>query len=173
MRFLGHWKEGLMDTSNFTQNLIALQAKLYQFAYRLTNNAESARDLLQDTSLAVLDNERLYTPNTNFSAWCHTIMRNLFTNQYRKTQRERAYCETMSNSMLVFHDSTVDSFSDTTEILQVLELLPAWQKESFVLHISGFKYREIAEKLNLPLGTVKSRIFQSKQQLKLQLQDFV
>jgi len=41
------------------------------------------------------------------------------------------------------------------------------------LHLSGFKYREIAEKLNLPLGTVKSRIFQSKQQLKLQLQDFV
>ena len=75
--------------------------------------------------------------------------------------------------MLRSYDSAVDSSSDTSEILQVLELLPSIQKESFILHLSGFKYREIAEKLNLPIGTVKSRIFQSKQQLKLQLQDFV
>lgn len=87
--------------------------------------------------------------------------------------RERAYCDTVSNPMLRSYDSAVDSSSDTSEILQVLELLPSIQKESFILHLSGFKYREIAEKLNLPLGTVKSRIFQSKQQLKLQLQDFV
>lgn len=164
-----------MNTHNFTQNLIALQGKLYQFAYRLTTNSDAARDLLQETSLAILNHEDLYTPNTNFSAWCHTIMRNLFTNQYRKLMRERAYFETMSNSMLVssLYDSAVDSSSDTSEILQVLDLLPAWQKEPFILRISGFKYREIAEKLNLPLGTVQSRIFQSKQQLKMQLQDFV
>lgn len=87
--------------------------------------------------------------------------------------RERAYYDTVSNPMLQSYDSAVDSSSDTTEILQVLELLPSIQKESFILHLSGFKYREIAEKLNLPIGTVKSRIFQSKQQLKLQLQDFV
>ena len=87
--------------------------------------------------------------------------------------RERAYCDTVSNPMLQSYDSAVDNSSDMTEILQVLELLPGIQKESFILHLSGFKYREIAEKLNLPLGTVKSRIFQSKQQLKLQLQDFV
>ena len=86
--------------------------------------------------------------------------------------RERAYYDTVSNPMLQSYDSAVDSSSDTTEILQVLELLPSIQKESFILHLSGFKYREIAEKLNLPIGTVKSRIFQSKQQLKLQLQDF-
>lgn len=150
-----------------------MQDKLYQFAYRLTTDADAARDLLQETSLVVLDNEELYTPNTNFSAWCHTIMRNLFANQYRRKMREKAYYDTVSNPMLQFYDSAVDSSSDTSEILQVLELLPDWQKESFILHISGFKYREIAEKLNLPLGTVKSRIFQSKQQLKLRLQDFV
>lgn len=162
-----------MNTPCFTNNLLAIQEKLYQFAYRLTTNADAARDLLQETSLAILDNEELFTPNTNFSAWCHTIMRNLFANQYRRTMRERAYYDTVSNPMLQSYDSVVDSSSDTTEILQVLELLPSIQKESFILHLSGFKYREIAEKLNLPIGTVKSRIFQSKQQLKLQLQDFV
>ena len=139
----------------------------------MTSNADAARDLLQETSLEILDKEELFTPNTNFSAWCHTIMRNLFANQYRRTMRERAYYDTVSNPMLQSYDSAVDSSSDTTEILQVLELLPSIQKESFILHLSGFKYREIAEKLNLPIGTVKSRIFQSKQQLKLQLQDFV
>ena len=154
-----------MNTSCFTNNLLAIQEKLYQFAYRLTTNADAARDLLQETSLAILDNEELFTPNT--------IMRNLFANQYRRTMRERAYCDTVSNPMLRSYDSAVDSSSDTSEILQVLELLPSIQKESFILHLSGFKYREIAEKLNLPIGTVKSRIFQSKQQLKLQLQDFV
>lgn len=164
-----------MNTTDFTNNLLAIQGRLYQFAYRLTANADDARDLLQDTSLAVLDNERLFTPNTNFSAWCHTIMRNLFANQYRKTIREKAYCDTMSNPMLVYslRDSAVDSYSDTTEIKQVLELLPTAQRESFILHIDGFKYREIAEKLKIPLGTVKSRISQSKQQLKVQLKDFI
>lgn len=164
-----------MNTVEFTNSLLALQGRLYQFAYRLTANADAARDLLQETSLAVLDNEDLFTPNTNFSAWCHTIMRNLFTNHYRKSIREKAYCDTMSNSMLMtsFRDSVADSYSDTTEIRQILDLLPIRQKESFILHISGFKYREIAEKLNIPLGTVKSRISQSKQQLKVQLRDFV
>ena len=75
-----------MNTSCFTNNLLAIQEKLYQFAYRLTTNADAARDLLQETSLAILDNEELFTPNTNFSAWCHTIMRNLFANQYRRTK---------------------------------------------------------------------------------------
>lgn len=161
--------------TEFTDNLLALQGRLYQFAFRLTANADAARDLLQETSLAVLDNEELFTPNTNFSAWCHTIMRNLFTNQYRKTIREKAYCDTMSNPMILssFCNSAVESYSDISEIQQMLELLPSRQKESFILHIYGFKYREIAEKLNLPIGTVKSRIFESKQQLKVQLKDFV
>lgn len=163
-----------MNTT-FTENLIAIQGRLYQFAYRLTANPDAARDLLQETSLAVLDNEELFTPNTNFSAWCHTIMRNLFTNQYRKTIREKAYCDVMFNPMLLFSftDSVVDSYSAVSEIQQVLDLLPAAQKEPLILHIYGFKYREIAEKLNIPLGTVKSRISQSKQQLKQQLKDFV
>lgn len=164
-----------MNSSTFTNNLLDIQGKLYQFAYRLTENGDAARDLLQETSLAVLNNEELYTPGTNFSAWCHTIMRNLFTNQYRKMMRERAYCDTVANPILLtsLRETSVDSSSDTTEILQVLELLPSEQKESLILHISGFKYREIAEKLNIPLGTVKSRIFQSKQLLKVQLKEFV
>ena len=160
MKCLAHWKEVLNNEyACFTNNLLAIQEKLYQFAYRLTTNADAARDLLQETSLAILDNEELFTPNTNFSAWCHTIMRNLFANQYRRTMRERAYYDTVSNPMLQSYDSAVDSSSDTTEILQVLELLPSIQKESFILHLSGFKYREIAAKIEFAHRNCKKSYF--------------
>lgn len=161
-----------MNTPEFTNSLLDIQERLYQFAYRLTGNPDAARDLLQDTSLTVLDNELLYTPGTKFSAWCHTIMRNLFTNQYRKIQRERNYCEAVSK-LSSFSEISVDTSSNTSEIMQVLDLLPVGQRDSFILHFAGFKYREIAEKMNLPIGTVKSRIHESKKSLKRQLQDFL
>lgn len=161
-----------MNTPEFTNSLLDIQERLYQFAYRLTGNQEEARDLLQETSFTVLNNEQLYAQGTNFSAWCHTIMRNLFTNQYRKLLRERTYCEAVIK-LSSLSDISVDTSSNTSEIMQVLNSLPVGQRESFILHFSGFKYREIAEKMNLPIGTVKSRIHESKKSLQRQLQDFL
>lgn len=163
-----------MNTPCFTDNLLAIQGRLYKFACRLTNNADAARDLLQETSLAILDNEELYTPNTNFSAWCHTIMRNLFINRFRKIARERTYVDTTKE--LYLFDVTqysVDSNIDTNEILQVISSLPSALYEPFIMYLNGYKYREISEKIKVPIGTVKSRIFTSKDLLKKQLINFV
>ena len=75
-------------SSQFKSKLITLQANMLNFAYMLTSNRDDAYDLLQDTTLKVLDNEEKYIDNTNFKGWVFTIMRNIFINNYRRTARE-------------------------------------------------------------------------------------
>lgn len=64
--------------------MLSVQTELLNFAYKLTADREEANDLLQETSLKALDNEDKYTAETNFKGWIHTIMRNIFINNYRK-----------------------------------------------------------------------------------------
>ena len=134
-----------MKSLSFRKDLIGVQEELLRFAYKLTANREEANDLLQETSLKALDNEEKYVPDTNFKGWMYTIMRNIFINNYRKVVRDQTF----------------------------VDALPREYKIPFSMHVSGFKYREIAEKLGLPLGTVKSRIFFTRQRLQQELKDFV
>ena len=131
-----------MKTVDFTQHLLNVQSELFRFAFKLTADREEANDLLQETSLKALDNEEKFTPDTNFKGWMYTIMRNIFINNYRKTVRDQTFVDQTDN---LFHLN----FSQE----------------------SGFD-REIAEKLGLPLGTVKSRIFFTRQRLQNELKDF-
>ena len=73
----------------FQQRLLELQDNMLNFAYLLTSNNEEAHDLLQDTTLKVLDNQDKYTDNTNFKGWVFTIMRNIFINNYRRLVRNQ------------------------------------------------------------------------------------
>lgn len=167
-----------MKTFNFTQDLVNIQSELLRFAYKLTANREEANDLLQETSLKALDNEDKYIPDTNFKGWMYTIMRNIFINNYRKVIRDQTFVDQTDN---LYHlNLPQDSGFDTTEgaydlkeIHRIVNALPKEYKLPFAMHMSGFKYREIADKLNLPLGTVKSRIFFTRQRLQEQLKDFV
>ena len=155
-----------------------VQEELLRFAYKLTSDREEANDLLQETSLRALDNEDKYVPDTNFKGWMYTIMRNIFINNYRKVVRDQTFVDHTDN---LYHlnssqesgfDSTEQAY-DMREIHKVVNNLPKEYKIPFAMHVSGFKYREIADKLNLPLGTVKSRIFFTRQRLQGQLKDFV
>ena len=153
-----------MRTSNFTQNLLGMQSELHRFALKLTADNEEANDLLQETSLKALDNEDKYTPDTNFKGWMYTIMRNIFINNYRKTVRDQTFVDQTDN---LYHlnlpqDSGFESTEgnyDLKEIRKIVHSLPKEYRVPFSMYVSGFKYREIAEKLALPIGTVKSRIF--------------
>ena len=167
-----------MRTANFAQDLLSVQTELLNFAYKLTADREEANDLLQETSLKALDNEDKYTAETNFKGWIYTIMRNIFINNYRKVVRDQTFVDHTDN---LYHlnssqesgfDSTEQAY-DMREIHKVVNNLPKEYKIPFAMHVSGFKYREIADKLNLPLGTVKSRIFFTRQRLQGQLKDFV
>lgn len=165
------------DKSIFKERLLALQSNLFSFAYKLTTDSEEAYDLLQDTTLKALDNESRYTDNSNFKGWLFTIMRNIFINNYRKTVRDQTFVDRTDN---LYHLSlpqdagfaSTESAYDTKEIRRAVNTLPREYRVPFAMHVSGFKYREIAEKLSLPLGTVKSRIFFTRQRLQAQLKDF-
>ena len=149
-----------------------------RFAYKLTANREEANDLLQETSLKALDNEEKYVPDTNFKGWMYTIMRNIFINNYRKIVRDQTFVDTTDNyyHLNLPQDSGFESTEgayDLKEMHRIVNALPREYKIPFSMHVSGFKYREIAEKLGLPLGTVKSRIFFTRQRLQQELKDFV
>ena len=148
-----------------------------QFKKQRITDREEANDLLQETSLKALDNEDKYTPDTNFKGWMYTIMRNIFINNYRKVVRDQTFIDRTDN---LYHlnlpqdagfESTENAY-DLKEMHRVVNALPKEYRVPFAMHVSGFKYREIAEKLNLPLGTIKSRIFFTRQKLQEELKDF-
>ena len=167
----------MRTTSTFAQNLLGMQSELHRFALKLTADTEEANDLLQETSLKALDNEEKYTPDTNFKGWMYTIMRNIFINNYRKTVRDQTFVDQTEN---LYHlnlpqDSGFESTEgnyDLKEIRRIVHNLPKEYRVPFSMYVSGFKYREIAEKLALPIGTVKSRIFFTRQRLQKELKDF-
>ena len=167
-----------MNTYSFRKDLLAVQEELLRFAYKLTADREEANDLLQETSLKALDNEDKYEPDTNFKGWMYTIMRNIFINNYRKIVREQTFVDQTDNQ---YHLSMQlgSGFASTAgayglkEMHRIVNSLPRDYKVPFSMHVSGFKYREIAERLGLPLGTVKSRIFFTRQKLQEELKDFI
>ncbi|CDD33594.1 RNA polymerase sigma factor [Phocaeicola barnesiae] len=166
-----------MRTANFAQNLLSLQPELLNFAYKLTADHEEANDLLQETSLKALDNEDRYTDETNFKGWIYTIMRNIFINNYRKTLRDQTYVDTTDNQYFLNQgiDIEVDSTEVAYDLKEIRHIVNGLSKEyrvPFAMYVSGFKYREIADRLGLPLGTVKSRIYITRQKLQQDLKDF-
>lgn len=166
-----------MRTANFAQDLLSVQTELLNFAYKLTADREEANDLLQETSLKALDNEDKYTAETNFKGWIYTIMRNIFINNYRKALRDQTYVDQSDNQFYLNQnidiegDSTEGSY-DLKEMRRIVNALPKEYRIPFSMYVSGFKYREIADKLGLPLGTVKSRIYFTRQKLQEELKDF-
>lgn len=156
-----------METTKFRKELLEVQSELQRFAYKLTNDKDDANDLLQETSLKALANSDKFVAGTNFKGWILTIMRNLFINNYRKLLREQTYVDTSDNLFLLnqiteSEEHVVENDYDVKEIKKAINSLSEEIRVPFIMHVSGFKYREIAEKLNLPLGTVKSRIFLSR-----------
>ena len=167
-----------MDTVVFKRELLELQSELQRFAFKLTADKEEANDLLQETSLRALQNMEKYTPDTNFKGWIYTIMRNIFINNYRKVLREQTFVDYTDNlhnidSVQLTMDSVTENDYDHKELRRVLNSLPDIYKVPFSMFVSGFKYREIADKLSLPLGTVKSRIFLTRHSLQEELKDFL
>lgn len=166
-----------MRTATFAQNLLNVQTELLNFAYKLTSDREDANDLLQETSLKALDNEEKYTAETNFKGWIYTIMRNIFINNYRKTLRDQTYVDQTDNLFYLNQNIDIETDSaegsyDLKEMRRIVNALPKEYRVPFAMYVSGFKYREIADKLNLPLGTIKSRIYFTRQKLQKELKDF-
>ena len=166
-----------MATKEFQTKLMSLQANLLNFAYMLTSNRDNAYDLLQDTTLKALDNESKYVDNTNFKGWVFTIMRNIFINNYRKVVRSATIIDQTED---LYHlnlpqESGLDTPEGTVAAGEISAAINSFSDEyrvPFTMHVAGYKYNEIAEKMNLPLGTVKSRIFFARKRLQEMLKDY-
>ncbi|MCC8112556.1 MAG: RNA polymerase sigma factor [Bacteroidales bacterium] len=166
-----------MKTDSFQANLMSLQNNLLNFAYMLTSNRDDAYDLLQDTTLKALDNQDKYAENTNFKGWVFTIMRNLFINNYRHATRAATIVDTTENlyHLNISQDSGLAAPEGSFTAQEITDAINDFSDDyriPFSMHVAGYKYNEIAEKMNLPLGTVKSRIFFARKKLQQKFADY-
>lgn len=166
-----------MTQIQFNNSLVELKDRLHYYALSLTSEIESADDLLQETLLKALTYRDKYRPETNFKAWMYTIMKNTFINNYRRNIRTRASEIDVKSD---FHQYTEkketypspESFFNEQEIHDTINSLSEEYKVPFRMFLEGFKYKEIADQLGLPLGTVKSRIFFTRKKLETALFEY-
>lgn len=160
-----------MTNMEFNSKLKGLNTLLHAFAYNLTKNVEDAKDLYQETTYRALFNREKFQPDTNFKAWMFTIMKNIFINNYRKKVKANTVIDTTDNQFYLNSGTHVTANgAEGTILLKELNALVDSLDESikvpFLMHHEGYKYQEIADELQLPLGTVKSRIFFARKELK-------
>lgn len=160
-----------MSTIEFHQNLHLLTDSLNAFAYSLTKNNDDARDLFQETAFRAIHNKDKFRPETNFKAWTFTIMKNIFINNYRKKVKSNTILDHTENTFFIDSGSekvTNDGSRNMLmkELNKMIDSLEDSIRIPFLMHHEGYKYNEIAEQFELPLGTVKSRIFFARKALK-------
>ncbi len=159
-----------MTAMEFNYKLLGLQKNLKYFAYTLTSNYEDAQDLVQETFLKALTNRDKFTEDTNLKAWTFTIMKNTFINNYRQSVRNNTNLDKTDdlyylNLSKESSEGLPDSTYATKEIHKEIKRIDEDQRKPFEMYNDGFKYKEIAEHLNLSIGTVISRIFFTRKKL--------
>ena len=163
-----------MSASEFNELLLSNAGSLRPFAVSLTHDHEIAKDLFQETLYKALANQDRYSTGTNIRAWLFTIMRNIFINNYRRKAKQRTIFdnganETLINSGKVVVNNGGENSLQLKEILNAIYQLPQIFRTPFLLYFEGYRYQEISESLNEPLGTIKSRIHFARKLLKEQL----
>lgn len=164
-----------MSTSDFDQILIKNTEFLRPFAFTLTRDQESAKDLVQETLFRALANKEKYNIGTNIKAWMYTIMRNIFINNYRrKAKQQTIFDHTANDYLLDTNQVAVTNEAIATlnmkEVQEAIHKLPEIFRNPFLLYFDGYKYHEIADMLKEPLGTIKSRIHFARKLLKSQIE---
>lgn len=159
-----------MTQIQFNTALLNLKDKLHIYALSLTMDHDNANDLLQETNLKVLTYREKFAADTNFKAWVFTIMRNTFINGYRRSINAKKTFESSNKEyfMNIAHDKVYpspESIYGMNEIYKKIDELDTDYKVPFSMFVEGYKYKEIAEEMDLPIGTVKSRIFFARRNL--------
>ena len=166
-----------MASIEFNNEVVGLQSSLKPFALKLTRDMDDAEDLIQETMFRAFSNEDKFQNGTKLKAWLYTIMKNIFINNYRKKIKRNTILDNSDNQYFldsVSHTTTNDAEMAFVrkDIDQAILSLSSEFRVPFMMHHKGYKYHEIAEKLNLPLGTVKSRIFFTRKALKEKLSQY-
>jgi len=166
-----------MTTFEFNSNLIGMKPNLQRFAMSLTSDHDTALDLVQDTYLKAITNKDKFVDYTNLKAWVFTIMKNTFINNYRRNIKENTIIDGTQDLYYINQPNDKGSISPESnysegEIERAINSLEDEFRIPFRMHIEGYKYREIADELGLKIGTVKSRIFFTRQKLMQMLKDY-
>ncbi len=160
-----------MSTIEFHNYFEEVNPLLEGFALKLTKDKEQAQELVQETVVRALRYKDNFKVGTNFRAWITTMMRNIFLNQRRNFVRRKT--ESVPHDGLYFQLEgvhTTDNHGvhniEVQEILRAIHQLDEKVRKPFWMFYEGYAYEEIAEELNTPLGTIKSRIFKARKDLK-------
>lgn len=166
-----------MTPIEFQYNLVNIQDSLMKFAYSLTHNKEDAEDLVQETCLKALKHRDKFVYKSSLKAWTFTILKNTFINNYRRSRKKSTYSgQSIEHYNKNYYTAppayNPDSIFASNEIEQTIETLDEHFKTPLKMHYVGYKYKEIAELLNINIGTVKSRIYFSRNKLIKKLKDY-
>ena len=168
-----------------TEALTFLDA-LYRTGLRMTRSEADAEDLVQETYIKAFRHRDQYTPGTNLKAWLFRILTNTFINQYRRkaARPETTELDDVDESILYRHmrdispgssspDPEAELINNTlsSEVKEALESLPEKFRTTVLLDVEGFAYKEIAQMLDIPIGTVMSRLHRGRKYLQKRLYD--
>ena len=155
----------MAQPESFKTDLLAAIPSLRAFGVSLSQNADRADDLVQETLVKAWDKQDSFEPGTNLKAWLFTILRNEFYSQMRKRGREVQDSDGIMTEKLAVHPGQMGVL-DLADFRAALATLPPDQREAIVLiGASGFSYEEAAEICNCAVGTIKSRVSRARTRL--------
>jgi RNA polymerase sigma-70 factor (ECF subfamily) len=166
-----------MTAIEFNELVYSASKSLKVPALKFTHNSNDADDLIQDTILKALKNRTKFKTGTNIKAWLYIIMKNTFISNYHKIEKRNTLVDPIDEGYN-FNVSSTISFNEgagniaSKEITKAIAHLDKTFRIPFMMHYEGFKYNEIADYLNIPMGTVKNRIHVARKQLMVSLKEY-
>lgn len=166
-----------MSKSDFGSLILSHESFLHQLAMKLTKSQDDSYDLIQETYFKALKNKEKFQEGTNIKGWLYTIMKNTFINAYRKKKNQNTFIDETDNKYFINMGevdkvATTDSVVDSEYMMKQINSVEKTYVETFMMYYNGYKYEEIAEILDIPLGTVKSRIFLARRKMMDKLKDY-
>ncbi len=158
-----------MTSENFNAEIKKIESVMNGFAMKLTRNKENAKDLIQETLMRSFASRDRFKEGTNFKAWITTIMYNSYINHYRRAKTKNAVIKPIEDLSYLPGNTSKEMSGEKIILLKELKgmvnNLSDTYKIPFEMFTEGYHYNEIAEKMQLPMGTVKSRIFYARKKL--------
>lgn len=167
--------------TDFAEEALTHLDTLYRGALRLTRDPDSAQDLVQESYLRAIRYQHSYQPGTNMKAWLFAIMRNLFWDRFKGSHKDDVSLDDVGE--FVLYDKLKDEGAKpetdvldklaATEVVSAIEKLPPLHREVVLLvDVEGMAYKDAAQALGVPIGTVMSRLHRARQQLQKTLFDY-